>query len=76
VPIRPRGVGARNELRIARCPTRDRYVVANNPSEFSRGSPPAAAALGSVFSLGDLFEDQLVNREVRNGSLQPGVLRF
>ena len=75
-PIRPLGVGARNEPRIERCPARDRYAVPLGPGALLRDSPPAAAAPGSVFSLGDLLEDQFVDSEIRDSSLQPGVLRF
>ncbi len=69
MPIRPPGVEARNEPLIARCPAHDRCAVANNPDELSRGAPPVAVALGLVFSLGDLFENQLVDGEIRNGCL-------
>jgi hypothetical protein len=41
----------------------------NNPGGLSRDAPPAAAALGSVFSLGHLFEDQFVDREICDSSL-------
>ncbi len=57
-------------------PARGKCAVPIDPSGLSRDSPPAAAALGSVFSLGDFLEDQFVNGEIRDGSLQPDVLRF
>ena len=59
---------------IRRYPARGRSAVANDPGGPSHDSPLHAFAPGSVFSLGDFLQDQLIDREIGYGALRPSIL--
>jgi hypothetical protein len=56
-------------MQIGRYPASGRYVVLNDRDGPSHDSPSFAAALVSAFSLGDLLQDQLIDRQISHRSL-------
>ena len=61
---------------IEKCPTHGTRVALSNPGSTSRVTPLSAAAPGSVFSLSDFLQDQLVHRQVCDRSPESGILSF
>ena len=55
-------------------PALDRPDVPPGPASHSSESPSAVGALGLEVSLRGFLQDQRIEREIRHGSLQPGIL--
>jgi hypothetical protein len=69
-------VAANTGSPIVQCPTLGTLGARSIDAPTSRDPPLVAAALGSECSLGDFLEDDLIDRQLRHGLLQPRVLRL